>query len=116
MGIDADRFLIHMALYDMSVESSAHEHRALHVDPVADFQQVEVRQTQALLHRRNGVNIYHFTIYHLVICPNNRQAYAVMRDGLIDAERFPERIAEREVFVGLLGLNLNDLSHCFYDS
>ena len=52
----------------------------------------------------------------MVICPNNRQAYAVMRDGLIDAERFPERIAEREVFVGLLGLYLNDLSHCFYDS
>ena len=116
MGIDADRFLIHMALYDVSVESSAHEHRALYVDPIADFQQVEVGQTQALLHRCDGIYIYHFTIYHLVICLHHRQAHAVVRNRLVNRQRLAEGVAEGKVFVGLLGLNLNDLSHCFYDS
>ena len=96
MRIDTDCFLIHVSLYDVSIETTAHEHRALYVDPVADFEQVEVRQTQGLLHRRNGIQV--------ALYANNRQTHAVMRDGLIDAERFAEGVAKREMFIGLLGL------------
>jgi hypothetical protein len=39
-----------------------------------------------------------------------------MGDGLVNTQRFAERVAESEMFIGLLGLNLHDLSHCFYDS
>ena len=100
----------------MAIQPTAHQHRTLHVDPIAFAKQVEVGQTQRLLHGRNGVNIYHFTIYHLVICPNDRQAHTVMGYRLIDAERFAKRVAKREMFIRLLGLNPDDLSHCFYYS
>ena len=39
-----------------------------------------------------------------------------MGDRLIDAQRLAEGVSKREVFIGLLGLYLNDLSHLFYDS
>jgi hypothetical protein len=39
-----------------------------------------------------------------------------VRDGLIYTQRFPERVAKREMFIRLLGLNLYDLSHGFYNS
>jgi hypothetical protein len=37
-------------------------------------------------------------------------------DRLIDAECVTERVAKCEMFVGLLLVDTNDLSHCFYYS
>ena len=55
MRIDTNGFLIYVSLHDMSVQTTAHEHRALHVDPIADLEQVQIGQTQRLLHRCDGV-------------------------------------------------------------
>ena len=108
MGIDTNGFLIHVTLHDVSVQTTAHQHRAFYIDIIAHFQQVKVRQPQRLLHCGDRIEIT-LDLHH-------RQAHTVVRDGLIYTQRFPERVAKREVFIRLLGLNLYDLSHGFYNS
>ena len=92
----------------MSVQTSAHEHGALHIYPIALFETVEISQTQRLLHSGNGVKV----ALHL----HDRQAHSVMRYRLVNRQRFAKWIAKGEMFIRLLGLNLYDLSHGFYDS
>ena len=92
----------------MSVETSSHEHGSLHVHPITDLEEIEIGETQGFLHRGDGIEV----TFDL----NDREADAVMGDRLIDSQRFAKGVAKREMFVRLLGLNLHDLSHSFYNS
>ena len=92
----------------MSVQPATHHHRALYVHPVAYLQQVQVRQAQRLLHGRDGIELALRAYY--------RQAHTVVSYRLIDTQWFAKGVAQREMLIGLFGLNLNDLSHGFYDS
>ena len=97
-----------MTLHDVPVQTTAHHHRPLYVHPIALFEQIKVRQPQTLLHCRHGIEI--------ALDLHYRQTHAVVRDGLVNTQRLAKRIAKREMFIRLLGLYLNDLSHGFYDS
>lgn len=107
-ALDACGFLIHVPLYDVTVQRLIECHRALQVDEVTYTEGVEVSKTKCLLHGGNGVGVF-IRRYH-------RQTYAVMRYRLIDAHRVTIRVAQREVLIRLLLVDANDLSHFFYYS
>ena len=108
VGVNTNGFLIDVSLDDMSVETSSHEHGTLDVDIIADLEEIEIGETQGFLHRGDGIEVT-FDLY-------DREADAVMGDRLIDSQRFAKGVAKREMFIRLLGLNLHDLSHSFYNS
>ena len=107
-ALDASGFLIDVPLYDVSVQGFVERHSSFEIDVVTDLERIEVGETKRFLHSGDGVGV--------TIRRNNRQTHAVVGDGLIDTERTLKRIAQGEMLIGLLLVNFDDLSHCFYDS
>ena len=108
MYVDADGSLVHMALHDMSVQAFAREHRTLQIDHVAHLQFAEVGAHERLLHGRDDI------LAAGLVVGDDRQAHAVVRDGLVDGQRLGIGVAESEMFVALFLLNLDDWRHGFY--
>ena len=106
--LDTYGCLVYVTLHDVSVEAVANLHGSFQVDIVADFEYAEVGAVERFLHGSDGIKVTFVT--------HDSQADAVVCDGLVDGCAIGKWVAEREVLVGLFGLNLDDLSHSFYDT
>ena len=100
--------LVHVPLHDMPVEALVEEHGTFDIDPVALFERTEVGTVEGLLHSRDGIEV--------ALRPDHREAHSVVRNRLVDTQRLRIGITEREMLVGLLGLNPDDLRHGFYNT
>ena len=73
---DATCGAVHMALHDVAVQASVHQHGALHVHTVAHVEQTEVGFFQCLAHGSDGILV--------IVDGHHCEAYAVVADTLVD--------------------------------
>ena len=105
LDADANGSLVNMALYDVSVQSPVHHHRAFHIHLVANLGQPQIAPFQRLSHGCHGVSPCLET--------NDSQANAVVGNALVDAELFYEWARQSEMHVVLLVFNGDDTRHTF---
>ena len=99
---------VHMALYDVAVKTSVHQHGALHVNFVAYFQQPEVGTFKCLSHGCHGIGI--------VLDADHREAYTVVGYALVNAKFVHKRTGEGKVNIILVVNNVDDRGKFFDDS
>ena len=105
LDADANGSLVNMALYDVSVQSPVHHHRAFHIHLVANLEQPQIAPFQRLSHGCHGVSPCLET--------NDGQANAVVGNALVDVELFYEWARQSEMHVVLLVFNGDDTRHTF---
>ena len=80
-----------MTLYDMTVQSAVHQHRALYVHLVAYLKQTEVSTIQRLLHGGHYILV--------ALDAHHRQTNAVMGHALVDLQLIDKRAGQREIYI-----------------
>ena len=108
MHVHAYCRLVHVSLHDMSVQTFSRKHAALQIHEITHPDHVQIGAVQRLLHRRD------YVFLRIRVILNYGQTHAVVGNGLVNAERLVKGVAKREMFVSLLLLNLEHLSHFFY--
>ena len=97
-----------MALDDVAVEASVKAHRALEVDQVAGLEESEIGAVEGFLYGRYLICV--------AVDGYDGEAYAVVGDGLVDAEFVGEGAAQGELEVALLACGGNYCAGGFYNS
>ena len=85
--------LVHMSLYDMTIQTAVHHHRTLYVHLVAYLEQSQVAAVQGFLHGGNDIRAIFYFHYG--------EAHTIMSHALIEAEFINERALQRKVMFSL---------------
>jgi len=100
--------LVDMALDDVSVKQGVGAHASFQVDQITFAELSEIGFDQGFADSRHGV-MRRFEF-------DDREADAVVRDALINAQLLCKRSFDREVFIALLFADGNDPSGSFDDT
>ena len=80
--------LVHVSLYDMTIQTAVHHHRTLYVHLVAHLEQTQITAVQGFLHGGNGIGAVFYFHYG--------EADAVVRHALVYSEFINKRTFQRK--------------------